>query len=582
MNAETRYETERIDHLGIVAGVCQEIGLIEEIDRQVGVSEQKVSCGQGVQAMVLNALGFSSRALYLVPDYLHNKPVDLLIDAGLSAEDFNDDSLGRSLDRLYARGVTEVFAQVAARALQVYQIEHRFVHLDSSSFHLHGQYEGEEADKEAITITEGYSRDHRPDLKQVVVQLITSQRSALPIWLEVLSGNSSDKESFAPSVEAYCKQLGEGEKPYFVMDSAGYAADNLEALKDMRWLMRVPETLAEAKRLVRDTEKTGMVELAPGYWGKEVEVIYADIPQRWLVVFSQAAYERELQTLTRAEEKELQTIEKQWRKLCGQGFNCQADAQTAADQFNQRWKYYQVQAEAAPIQQYARRGRPAAEDQPEIVGYGLQGEVLEDPQRVETAKRTLGKFIIATNERDPNQLSAAQMLANYTDQGVSVERGFRFLKDPLFFADSLFLKKPERIMALMMIMGLALLIYTLAERQLRQMLAQKQETLPDQKGKPTQTPTLRWIFQVFEGIDILSVWAGDQRILRQVLNLRPVHQQVLQLFGPQIRKCYLMETGNAGKRMRCIDGLCRHLAYPGNGDVGRGVFQYGGSGVYPH
>jgi len=118
------------------------------------------------------------------------------------------------LEALYAKGVTEVFAQVAARALRVYGIEHRFVHVDSSSFHLHGQYEIEEPNNEAITITEGYSRDHRPDLKQVVVQLITSQKSALPVWLEVLSGNSSDKESFPLSVEAYNKQIGESEAPY--------------------------------------------------------------------------------------------------------------------------------------------------------------------------------------------------------------------------------------------------------------------------------------------------------------------------------------------------------------------------------
>jgi transposase len=543
MEPETRYETQRIDHLGIVAGICYEIGLIKTIDQQVEVNEQKVSCGQGVQAMVLNALGFSSRALYLMPDYLHNKPVDLLIDPGLSAEDFNDDSLGRSLDRLYAAGVTEVFAKVAARALQVYQIEHRFVHLDSSSFHLHGQYDVEEANKEAITITEGYSRDHRPDLKQVVVQLITSHRSALPVWLEVLSGNSSDKETFVTSVEAYCKQLGESEKPYFVMDSAGYAADNLKTLKEMRWLMRVPETLAEAKRLVRETEKTAMLELAPGYWGKEEEISYGDISQRWLVVFSQAAYDREVQTLTRTQGKELQTAEKQWHKLCAQSFNCQADAQIAADQFSQRWKLHQAHADVVPILQYARRGRPAAEDQPEIIGYTLQGQVVDDPERVEAAKRNLGKFIIATNERDSQKLSATGMLSNYTDQGVSVERGFRFLKDPLFFADSLFLKKPERIMALMMIMGLALLIYALAERQLRRTLAQKQETLPDQKGKPTPTPTLRWIFQVFEGIDILSVWTGNQCVSRQVLNLRPVHHQVLQLLGSHVRQCYLIETG---------------------------------------
>ena len=489
--------------------------------------------------MVLNALGFSSRALYLMPDYLHNKPVDLLIGPGLTAEDFNDDSLGRTLEKLFDKGVTEVFANIATHALRVYQVEHRFVHLDSSSFHLHGQYAIDEPNKEAITITEGYSRDHRPDLKQVVVQLITSQRSALPIWLEVLNGNSSDKESFATSVEAYCEQLGESEKPYFVMDSAGYAADNLKTLKNMLWVMRVPETLAEAKRLVRETEKKTMMELETGYWGKEIEITYGEIKQRWLVIFSQAAYERELHTLKRNQEKEFQVVEKQWHKLCLQTFNCQEDAQNGANQFNQRWKFHQVRFEVVPITQYARRGRPSAEDQPEVIGYGVKGTITSNTERLKSAKLTLGKFIIATNELDVQRLSAVQMLSNYTDQGISVERGFRFLKDPLFFAHSLFLKKPERIMALMMIMGLALLIYALAERQLRLMLANHNETIPDQKGKPTQTPTIRWIFQIFEGIDVLSIWIDGQQTTRQVLNLTLVHKQVIQLFGSHVGKCYL-------------------------------------------
>lgn len=542
MNPETRYETQRIDHLGIAAGICQEIGLIEEIDRQIGTSEQKVSVGQGVQAMVLNALGFSSRALYLMPNYLHNKPVDLLIGPGFVAEDFNDDSLGRSLEAIYATGVTEVFAQVAARALRVYGIEHRFVHVDSSSFHLHGQYEIAEPNTEAITITEGYSRDHRPDLKQVVVQLITSQKSALPLWLEVLSGNSSDKESFPLSVEAYNKQLGESETPYYVMDSAGYAADNLKTLRGVLWLMRVPETLGEAKRLVRESEKADMQCLAEGYYGKEVTLTYGEIEQRWLVVFSQAAYERELHTLTKNEEKERQAAEKRWHKLVGQAFNCQEDAETAAKQFNQGWKFHQADAQVIPITQYTRRGRPAAEDKPEIVGYGLKGAISSDPERIEAAKRNLGKFIIATNELDPQKLSAKQMLENYNDQGVSVERGFRFLKDPLFFADSLFLKKPERIMALMMIMGLALLIYALAERKLRLGLAQNNITIPDQKGKPTQTPTIRWVFQTFEGIDVLSVKVNEQQIARQTLNLLPIHLKIIELFGPYVSRCYLINS----------------------------------------
>lgn len=152
--------------------------------------------------------------------------------------------------------------------------------------------------------------------------MITSQRSSLPVWLEVLSGNSSDKESFPLSVEAYDQQLGDSEASYYVMDSAGYAADNLKTLKAMRWFMRVPETLTEAKRLVKESEKTTMISPREGYWGKEVKLTYAEVEQRWLVVFSEAAYERELHTLTKKQEKEYLTAEKQWHKLSLQIFNC--------------------------------------------------------------------------------------------------------------------------------------------------------------------------------------------------------------------------------------------------------------------
>jgi hypothetical protein len=81
MTDETTYETQRIDHLGIVAGISREIELVETIDKMVGENGRKVSCGEGTLAMIQNALGFSSRALYLMPDYMQNKPVDLLIRA---------------------------------------------------------------------------------------------------------------------------------------------------------------------------------------------------------------------------------------------------------------------------------------------------------------------------------------------------------------------------------------------------------------------------------------------------------------------------------------------------------------------
>lgn len=170
----------------------------------------------------------------------------------------------------------------------------------------------------------------------------------------------------------------------------------------------------------------------------------------------------------------------------------------------------------------------------------VDGDVVKDKEAIQQERQTKGKFILATNELQVEELSADKLLDDYKSQGESVERGFRFLKDPLFFADSLFLKKPARIMALLMVMGLSLLVYALAERKLRQQLRAKDEHIPDQKGQPTQRPTMRRVFQMFEGIDVLLI-STPTGTKRQVLNLEPVHYKILKLLGPYVQKCYLVD-----------------------------------------
>ncbi len=139
---------------------------------------------------------------------------------------------------------------------------------------------------------------------------------------------------------------------------------------------------------------------------------------------------------------------------------------------------------------------------------------------------------------DEEQLGLLEMLAIYKAQSTGVERGFRFLKDPMFFADSLFLKKPARIMALLMIMGISLLVYALAEHRVRQQLTERDETIPDQKGQPTQRPTMRRIFQMMEGIDVLLIeQSGIQR--RFILNMTNLRRQIISLFSHHVQKIYI-------------------------------------------
>src|SRR3989441_11326109 len=176
MSTAEMYTNERLDHLGIVAGVCQEIGLAAWLDAQDPGNRQQVSVGTATVAMILNGLGFSNRQLYLVPQYFANKPIEHLLGAGIHAEMLNDDCLGRTLDWLYAHDPTKLFAGIASRARQIFGITAKQVHVDTTSFSVSGEYARPQGnDATGIAITYGYSRDHREDLKPWMLALATPQ-----------------------------------------------------------------------------------------------------------------------------------------------------------------------------------------------------------------------------------------------------------------------------------------------------------------------------------------------------------------------------------------------------------------------
>src|SRR5581483_7548643 len=122
MQAAESYVNERLDHLGIVAGVCQEIGLADWLNAQDPNNRQRVSVGTATTAMILTGLGFSNRQVSLVPQYFANKPVEHLLGKGITAEMLNDECLGRTLDWLFAHDPTKLFAGIARRARQVFGV----------------------------------------------------------------------------------------------------------------------------------------------------------------------------------------------------------------------------------------------------------------------------------------------------------------------------------------------------------------------------------------------------------------------------------------------------------------------------
>lgn len=144
-------------------------------------------------------------------------------------------------------------------------------------------------------------------------------------------------------------------------------------------------------------------------------------------------------------------------------------------------------------------------------------------------KDTLGRFIVATNQCDNSLLDNHALLKQYKEQSC-VESSFKFIKNDTFELDSVFLKTPERISALMMIMTLCLMVYNFAQAHLRQCLEENDETLPNQLGKPVKNPTLNWIAELMNPIAVVTIITNNQK-QRIVTNVKPAHRQIIAYFG---------------------------------------------------
>ena len=545
MSQEVEYQTERLDHLGIVAGVCQEAGIAEWLDKQAGDSRRSVSIGKATVAMVLNGLGFSNRQLYLVPQYFENKPVEHLLGEGITADMLNDDCLGRTLDWLYEHDVTTLFAGLALQARRRFGIQAHHLHIDTTSFSVSGDYATkEEGDPVPIAITYGYSRDHREDLKQWMLALATTHDGDVPIFLRPLDGNSSDKEHLSAAVKEVMRQLREQvpeeqEERIAVFDSGGYSQANMKSYNDAKiwWISRVPETSTAAKTTLEDVDEQWQA-LSDGS-GDSVERTM-DLPQgkeRWVIVRTHVQVQATQEHMEKKVKKTHQEWEKRLWHLSKQAFGCETDAHNAWQKALKGKPSWLIATFTLKEQkQYQQRGRPKKEATPDQTAWYLAPKLEVDQQEVERVASKKAAFIVATNILDAQRLSPEEVISTYKEQG-GVERGFRFLKDPLFLASSIFVKKPERVIALSFVMVLCLLVYRLAEHLLRRQLVATEQTLPNQINKPTNRPTMRWIFQCFEGIDLLHIRIGS-RWHTQVLGLQALHQRVLRLLGPAYSQYY--------------------------------------------
>jgi transposase len=578
-------ETQDLDHLGIVAGIVDEIGIVERINALVGTHPlEKVSAGQVVKAMILNCLGFLTAPLYLFHQFFVGKATEHLLGAGVLPEHLNDDRLGRVLDDLSKIGLSRIFLEIALSAAKRFDISTTRIHLDGTSFHVDGEYKNSETesqrapssqeatnrlltpdtsrqveakpptesheqlvdkgqlqpieteDFQTINLTYGYSRDHRPDLKQYLMNLMSSSDGDIPLFFQVGNGNESEKTRFPWLIKEFKKQWTLDEIEVFVADSALYSAENLSTLGEIPWISRVPLTLKEAKQLV---ETLSSQQFSPsqiqGYTIAEITNRYGGIEQRWLVIESLLRRETDFKQLTKQLDKQQKIQQTAIQKLSTQEFSCELDARQAAQQLARQMKYHHMEnIQVVEKAHYQKSGRPSQEQSPSRITYHLQASLVLNHQAVTASQNKAGRFILATNLTNIESWTPTDILQEYKKQSVS-ERGFKFLKDPIFFASSVFVKSSKRVAALAMIMAICLLVYTIGQRQLRSHLVAENQTIPNQRGFPTQSPTLRWVFQCFQAVHLVVVSQ-----VKFISNLTHERQFILQFLGSACQKYYLL------------------------------------------
>lgn len=541
-------QTLSMDHHGLVAATCKDLGIAEKINSRIGGSDERrvVSTGNAAVAMILNGLGFTNRRLYLTHQFFETKPIEILLGASIKASDITDYTLGHALDEIAEYGSSKLFGEVAFEIALENNLLGTLSHIDTTSISVNGEYDVEKTGGEepsVIDITYGHSKDYRPDLKQLVLSLVVNGPSAMPLFMEPLSGNNSDKNSFHETIKKvrdFQNQINIEKNFKWVADSALYAEDKLLKQNDYLWLTRVPETIKEAKELVKKDEKEiDWKELGKGYKIASFVSHYGGLEQRWLLVYSEQAYKREEKTLEKKLNGKDDTLKKALWHLGNEIFDSEKAALTALKKLVRKNRLYVIESEVVPVMKYAKKGKPKAGEEKIITGYEVKSSFTRNEEEINKLLNSKGRFILATNDLDKENYQDQMMLDEYKEQ-QNVEGGFRFFKDPWFMVDSIFLKSPKRIEALMMVMTLCLMVYNISQYKLRETLKEKNETLPNQLDKQVQNPTMRWIFQVMEGVSIVQFYEDKihKPIKEVITNLNKLRIKIIRLFGDTACQMY--------------------------------------------
>jgi len=525
----------------VIAEICRQIGLVDTIDRMTEWDRDrcKLSPGQRVTAIIINALMDRYPLLHL-PSFFSDMDVQKMFGREILPEDLNDHTMGRALDKLAEADPEQVYTQAALRATVEEDVELGIIHADTTSVSVQGAYEGE---NDQLNLARGYSKDRRPDLKQFLLGLGVTPDS-IPVIAQVRDGNTADVSWNGDIIDLLRNrlELDEQDPLIYVADSKLVSKTNLDRLaeENLLFISRLPANFKLDEQLkARAWQRNDWQEIgatskskdAAQYRCQSFEDDLCGRTYRFIVVHSSKLDGRKERGINNRLDKREKQLGKDLDDLCKRDFACEADAWEVWEDFCAKSGHPCFHLDA-DVESFERRiprdkpGRPPRDYKPELeTRYRIVPALNRDEDAIRKRKSRASCFVLITNIQDQKEWSDRRILIEYKDQST-VEQHFRFIKKPKV-TGPMYLKNPGRVNALGYVFLMALMIYSVMQRRVRNALKNEDQPMQIIGTKGTFRPTGNRVLEQFKKMKITRDEQGKREFPR---NLR-IPRRVMCLLG---------------------------------------------------
>jgi transposase len=542
---DIEFETRTIGPLVLTTPVLRQLGLTGIIDRYCPVAEQ-ADMGHGVVAeMVVQCRLTEPLALYDMPDWAERYGMTALYNVLERAEQLNDDRIGRMLDAIYERRAV-IWGELVGRAARVYELDLSRLHADTAPIKFAGLF-ADQPDEEGVPRLEPGYNPQGEWVQQLKLFALAAGDGGLPVWFDALSGGEGDSPNYVPQFEAFCEHaqlatllpldevivLGDRKMPT-EKNQLAWLRLNVSYIGPTTMQAHHREVLQELLAAGQSWTELPYVAQRDAGKRREERTVYEGLghtvrlkdpesgneyPVRHLYIRSSAL----AQHAAKRRQAEMAAIEAEIQRIQG---------------LVNKYDYKTAEIVAQRVQKKAFKKRQARHY------FEIQVVVHEDQSEapLELSYTVDHKQALQDTELDGVYLLVAggpaarwddaSLLLEWKGQ-YKVEHCFR-LTNQIFLVDPVFLKTPRRIASLILLIMVGCLVAGLIERQVRRVLAERQEPIRGlmPEGRDTLRPTIPRILKAFAHYSIVHVRRSDGTMVgRQFAKLNAVQEQILDVLG---------------------------------------------------